>query len=86
LANSPQAIKRARQAEKHRAHNVSQKSAVRSKIKKLLSLILAKDKESAMSALKTTTSSIDRIAKRGLIHANTGARLKSRLNKKVKAI
>ena len=33
MANSVQARKRARQAEKHRQHNASQKSAMRTKIK-----------------------------------------------------
>ena len=86
MANSPQARKRARQAEKHRLHNASQKTAMRTTIKKVLLALKNEGKEAAQAALKTTIVSIDRLAGKGLMHANKAARLKSRLNKKVKAV
>lgn len=84
MANSKQATKRIRQAEKHRLHNASQKSAMRTRVKKVLSLIGAGKKNEAKVALKDASASLDRLAGRNVIHANKAARLKSRLNKKIK--
>jgi len=39
LANSAQARKRARQAEKHRQHNTSQRSMLRTSVKKVVKAI-----------------------------------------------
>ena len=82
MANTRQATKRARQAEKNRLHNASQKSTMRTRIKKVLNLINANKKDEANTAMKQAASYIDRLAGRKVIHAKTAARLKSRLNKK----
>ena len=42
MANSPQAIKRARQALKRELHNASQRSTLRTAVKKALKLIQSK--------------------------------------------
>jgi len=86
LANSVQARKRARQAEKHRQLNASQKSAMRTKLKGVLAAIDAGDKESATEAFKQAVPVIDRAANNGLIHKNKAARHKSRLNTRIKAL
>jgi len=86
LANSPQALKRARQAEQHRQHNASRRSAMRTYIKNTLKAIAAGDKEAAMAAFKTAMPFIDRAAGKGLIHANKAARHKSRINARIKAM
>jgi small subunit ribosomal protein S20 len=86
LANSVQARKRARQAEKHRQHNASQKSAMRTKVKGILAAISAGDKEGATEAFKQAVPVIDRAANNGLIHKNKAARHKSRLNTRIKAM
>jgi len=83
VANSPQAIKRARQAEKRRLHNTSQKSAMRTTVKKVLSALKKEDKEAASTAYKSVRVSVDRLAGKNVIHRNKAARLKSRLNKKI---
>ncbi len=85
MANSSQAIKRARQQEKRRLHNASQKSATRTTIKKTLSA-LKEGKEAAQTAYKAAVMSIDRLAGKNVMHPNKAARLKSRLNKKVKEV
>ena len=85
MANSRQAIKRAKQGEKHRLHNTSQKSAMRSAIKKTLAEIKAGGKDKAQAAFKQAVVLIDRMVNRNIIHMNKAARLKSRLNKKIKA-
>lgn len=84
MANSPQAIKRARQSEKRRANNASQKTAMRTTIKNTLKMIAAGDKDAAYSAFKTMVPAVDRIAGKGLINKNKAARIVSRVNKKLK--
>lgn len=86
MANSPQARKRARQNETRREHNTSRRSMMRTHIKKVLKAIEAKDQAEAKSAYQKATSIIDRSAKSGLIHQNTAARYKSRLNARIKAL
>jgi small subunit ribosomal protein S20 len=86
LANSAQAKKRARQAEVHRQRNASQRSAMRTRIKAIRKAILAGDKEQATAAFQAAVPVLDRMARKGLIHKNTAARGKSRLNNAVRAL
>ncbi len=84
MANSPQARKRAKQNQVRRLRNHSQRSAVRTAIKKFEAAISAGDLESAKSAYQDSASKIDRAVVKGLHHKNRAARLKSRLNKRLK--
>ncbi len=84
MANIKSAKKRARQAEKHRQHNASMRSMVRTYIKKVLSAIAIGDKKQAEEALKAAQPVIDRMANKGLIHKNKASRHKSRLSAGVK--
>lgn len=86
VANTPQARKRARQAETRRLHNAGQRSAMRTAVKKVLSAIKAGDADSAKAALDAAVPVIDGAAGKGIIHRNKAARHKSRLNSKVKAL
>jgi small subunit ribosomal protein S20 len=86
VANSPQARKRARQALKRRLHNLSQKSEMRTALKKVLKAVENKDLEAARASFKVATKEIDTLAGRNVIHTNKADRLKSRLNAKVKAL
>ncbi|ROR94857.1 small subunit ribosomal protein S20 [Sinobacterium caligoides] len=86
MANSPQAKKRARQAETRRNHNASLRSMVRTYIKKVIAAIASGSHESAQTALNEAAPVIDRMADKGIIHKNKAARIKSRLNSKVKAL
>jgi small subunit ribosomal protein S20 len=86
VANSPQARKRARQAEKRRSHNASLRSLVRTQIKKVNAAIAGGDAEQARSAYSAAVPVIDRMADKGIIHKNKAARHKSRLNAQVKAL
>jgi small subunit ribosomal protein S20 len=86
LANSPQAIKRARQAEKHRAHNASLRSKLRTHIKNVVYALDAGDKEKATSAFKDAVPMIDKMAGKGIITRNKAARHKSRLNARLKTL
>lgn len=86
MANSPQAKKRARQAENRRNHNASQRSMVRTMIKKVLSAIDSGDADVAKAAYASAVPVIDRMADKGIIHKNKAARHKGRLNTQVKAL
>lgn len=84
MANSPQARKRAKQNSVRRLRNHSQRAAVRTAIKKLDAAIAAGNKDEAKAAFETSASMIDKATVKGLHHKNRAARLKSRLNKRVK--
>jgi small subunit ribosomal protein S20 len=86
MANTAQAKKRARQAEKSRIRNTGQRSNLRTYIKKVMAAVDAGDKEQAQVAYKQVVSVIDVAVTKGLIHKNRAARNKSRLNTKVRAI
>lgn len=84
MANSPQARKRARQNSVRRLRNHSQRAAVRTAVKKLEAAIAAGDQAAAKEAYQVSASMIDKATIKGLHHRNRAARLKSRLNKRVK--
>jgi small subunit ribosomal protein S20 len=84
VANSPQARKRAKQNSVRRLLNHSQRSSVRTAIKKLEVAIIGGDQPAAQEAYKVSASMIDKATVKGLHHKNRAARLKSRLNKRVK--
>jgi small subunit ribosomal protein S20 len=84
MANSAQAKKRIRQAEKHRLHNASMRSRFRTYVKKVIKAIDSGDKTAAEDAYKAAVPVIDRTARKGLIHPNKAARHKSRLNNHIR--
>ncbi|MCF6775245.1 30S ribosomal protein S20 [Thiotrichales bacterium 19X7-9] len=86
MANSKQAAKRARQAEKNRKHNMARRSMMRTFMKKVLKAVEVKDVDQAKEAFKTLVPILDRYATKGLIHKNKAARHKSRLNAKIRAL
>ncbi|MBI3772304.1 MAG: 30S ribosomal protein S20 [Gammaproteobacteria bacterium] len=86
MANTAQAKKRARQAEKHRELNSSQRSTLRTAIKKAVGAIKAGNKTEATAAYQAAVPVIDSMARKGLIHMNKAARHKSRLNQHLKAL
>jgi small subunit ribosomal protein S20 len=86
VANTAQARKRARQAEKHRLHNASLKTAMRTSIKNVRKAILAGDVAAAQKAYGEASSKADRLARKEIIHRNAASRYKSRLAARVKAL
>ncbi|RZO13803.1 MAG: 30S ribosomal protein S20 [Candidatus Thioglobus sp.] len=84
MANTAQARKRARQAVNHRARNMSQRSNMRTAIKRFNHSVQEGDTAAAETAYREVTSSVDRAARKGLAHPNQAARLKSRLNARLK--
>jgi len=86
MANTAQAKKRARQAEKSRIRNAGQRSNLRTFIKKIIAAVRSGDKEKAQAAYNTAVPIIDSAVNKGIIHKNKASRSKSRLNSKVKSI
>lgn len=83
MANHKSAEKRVRQNTKRNAINRSNRSKLRTQIKKLRTAISAADKSGSGELLNPTVSLIDKAVNKGLIHKNTAARYKSRLTKHV---
>ena len=86
MANTAQARKRARQAEKRRQHNAARRSMMRTFIKKVRKAIAAGDKGQAQTAFKEAVPVLDSMAGKGVIHKNTAARYKSRMNARIRAL
>lgn len=86
MANSAQARKRARQAEKQRAHNASLRSTLRTAIKKVRKAIDAGDKAAAQAVFQESVSVIDSISDKRIVHKNKVSRHKSRLSAQIKAM
>lgn len=84
MANTVQAKKRVRQIEKRSLLRASQRSAVRTAIKKVLKAI-GTDVDAAKTEYKNMTKLVDQAARHHVIHPNKASRLKSRLNKRLKA-
>lgn len=83
MAHHRSALKRIRQTNKRRLQNRYYKKTARTAIKNLRTLT---DKVEAQSFLPKVISMIDRLAKRGSIHRNKAANLKSGLTKHVNAM
>jgi small subunit ribosomal protein S20 len=86
LANSPQAKKRARQAEKRRQQNNSLRSMMRTYIKNTYKAVDGGDLENAKTAFTKMVPIVDRMVAKGIIDKNKAARHKSRLNAHIKAL
>jgi small subunit ribosomal protein S20 len=86
MANSAQARKRARQAEATRMRNASQKSALRTAVKKVKKAIASGDKAAAAKTLQESQAVMDKMADKKIVHKNMVSRTKSRLSSAIKAL
>ncbi len=80
MPNHKSAEKRVRQNEKRRAVNRSNRSNLRTQIKKLRTSLAATDKNQSQELLNPTVSAIDKAVNKGILHKNTAARYKSRFS------
>ncbi len=69
-----------------RTQNVTQRSKVRSVVRKVVAAIQTGNKAEATAALKIATPIIDAMARKRMIHRNKAARHKSRLARQAKAL
>lgn len=86
MPNHKSAEKRVRQNEKRNAINTSNKSRLRTQIKKLRAALAAGDKQTSQDLLTPTISTIDKAVNKGILHRNTAARYKSRLTSHVNTL
>ena len=83
MANHKSAEKRVRQNEKRNLINRSNRSELRTQIKKVRAAAASADKAATAELLGPTVSLIDKAVNKGVLHKNTAARYKSRLTKHV---
>ena len=83
MANHKSSIKRIRANESKRLANRYYSKTMRNALRDIRAI---EDKNEASQKLSVMTSMIDRLAKRGMIHKNKAANLKSGLMKKINAM
>lgn len=83
MANTRSAEKRNRQDEKRNVHNRTQRSRMKTAIKKVSG---ETDATKAADEYKETAALLDRLASRRVIHPNKAARKKSQLAKHIKQL
>ena len=83
MASTASARKRARQAALRNARCSSQRSALRTAIKRVVAAIDAADRQGAESAYRRAIPLLNAMCSKGLIHKNKRDRHQSRLNKRL---
>ena len=83
MANIKSQIKRNRQNEIHRQRNKSTRSALRTRMKKVIEAAETGDTDAAEDAYKTAAKALDQAAAKGVIHRNAAANKKSRLARRL---
>ena len=86
MANSPQARKRARQAEQRRVHNQTLRSRMRTAVKKVRAAAASGNAQAANEAFRSAVPAIDSMVNKGILPKNTAARYKHRLNASIKKL
>jgi small subunit ribosomal protein S20 len=80
MANHFSALKRARQTTKRTAQNRANASRLRTALRKFRAALQSGDSAQAEAQFSECVSHIDQAVRKGVIHKNTAARYKSRLN------
>ena len=83
MPKSSSAQKEMRVAERRRLHNKPIRTMCKTSIAKAERLIFSGELESAQAAVVAAITTLDKAAKKGVIHPNNAARRKSRLMKKL---
>ena len=86
MANIKSAKKQNRQRIRHQERNSAQKASMRTAVKKLRAAVAAKDPKQAATLLKSTTSLIAKLGRKGVIKKRTSSRSVSRLTVAVNRI
>jgi small subunit ribosomal protein S20 len=83
MPNHKSAEKRMRQNERRKSINRSNRTRLRTEIKKLRAALSGGDQNALQTVLSQTISSIDKSVQKGVLHRNAAARYKSRLTARV---
>ena len=86
MASHKSALKSIKQTKKRTEQNQVHTSRLRHQIRKFRGALKAKDKAAAQALLKPTVALIDHSVHKGILHANTAARYKSRLTLALNAL
>ncbi|MCL1908831.1 MAG: 30S ribosomal protein S20 [Holophagaceae bacterium] len=86
MANHKSAAKKARRDAAVRLRNRSNRSAMKTAIKRFLGVLATGDKVAASSLLPKTLGIVDKACRKGVLHKNAANRRKSRLTLKVNAL
>ncbi len=93
MANNKSALKRAKIAERNRLRNKAYKSAVKTLMKKYFAAVDTyaanpdpETEKEVADRMSEAYSKIDKAVKRGVLHANNGARKKSKLAQRLKPL
>ena len=86
MANHFSALKRARQTTKRTARNRANTSRLRGALRDLRESLGKGDKTAAEQTFRNTVSALDRAIQKGVLHANTASRYKSRLSARLNAL
>lgn len=84
MANTKSAAKRARQSTKRADRNSSILTGLKTEQKKFRKLVAEGNLEGAKAAYAGVVSTLDKAAKRGVIHRNAADRRKSQFNRALK--
>ncbi len=85
MPNTPSAKKRLRQSLERRTRNRAVKSAVKTQLRKVTEANASGNKEQIQTEFRLAVKKLDQAASKGVLHRNAASRLKSRLNKRLKA-
>ncbi len=85
MATHASALKAHRQSLKNREHNRQFRARLREALRAIRTSIDSNDLAGARAALRETVSLVDRMASKGIIHANAAGRYKSRLTTRLAA-
>jgi small subunit ribosomal protein S20 len=86
MANHVSSIKRSRQTVTRTEVNRANRSRVRSSVRALREALAKGDAKAAQEQFKSTVSALDKSVQKGVLHMNTVARYKSRLNARLKVL
>ena len=86
MSNHKSAAKKARRDVEARLRNRSNRSSLKSAVKKFLATISTGNKAEATALLPKTLGLVDRAVRKGVVHKNAANRAKSRLTLKVNAL
>jgi small subunit ribosomal protein S20 len=86
MANHFSALKRARQTVKRTARNRANTSRLRGTLRELRESLAKGDKQGADQVFRQTVSALDKAVQKGVLHANTASRYKSRLSVRLNAV
>jgi len=86
MANHVSSLKRARQTVAKTAVNRANRTKLRGILRQMRESLVAGDAKSAAEQYRSTVSVLDKSVQKGVLHANTASRYKSRLNARLKTL